>query len=101
MRPVENNPDVVIAGKGRTVCPSNRGRGVGVLNGEWDNRVIANGDHDFVVHKLNYIDKYWNPDPGYQKMNPLEKRRIYLNQQKQKKSFDWSDCKASTSINTV
>ena len=57
---------------------SHRG-GAWMLNGEWDNRGIASGDHDFAAHKLNNVDKCWYPDPDYQKMNPLEKRRLHLN----------------------
>ena len=78
-----------------------RGRGSGIINGEWDNRGIANGDHDFAVHKLNRIDKWWYPNPEYQSMNPLEKRRLYLNQQKQNKLSNWSERRAPTSINAV
>ena len=75
--------------------------GADMINGEWDKRGIANGDHDFAVHKLNNIDKCWYPDPEYQKMNHLEKRRLYLNKKKQKKSSDWSGHKAPTSVNAV
>ena len=34
-------------------------------------------------------------------MNTLEKRRLYLNQQKQNKSYDWSKRKSPTSVNDV
>ena len=63
-------------------CGDGGGRsgGAGMLNGEWDKRGIANGDHDFAFHKLNNIDKLWYPNPEYQKINPLDKRRLYLNQ---------------------
>ena len=57
-----------------------RGGGAGMLSGEWYKRGIANSDNDFAVNKLNKIDKCWYPDPEYQKMIPLEKRRLYLNQ---------------------
>ena len=72
-----------------------------MLNGEWDNRGIASGDHDFAAHKLNNVDKCWYPDPDYQKMNPLEKRRLHLNQQKKKKYSDWYKHNSPISINAV
>ena len=34
-------------------------------------------------------------------MNPLDKRRLYLNQQNQNKSSDWSERKAPTSFNDM
>ena len=34
-------------------------------------------------------------------MNPLEKRRLYLNQKKKNQSSDWSERKAPTSVNAV
>ena len=61
-----------------------------MINGEWYNKVIANFDHEFAVHKLNNIDKCWYPDLEYQKINPPAKSRLYLNQQEQNKSSDWS-----------
>ena len=73
----------------------------GMLNGEWDRRGIVSGDYDFAAHKLNNIDKCWYPNPEYHKMNPLEKRRLYLNQKKKKESSDWSKRKSPTSINAV
>ena len=73
----------------------------GMLNSEFDKRGITNGDHDFAVHKPNNIDKCWYPNPDYQYMNPLEKRRIYLNQKNQKKSSNWSKRKSPTSFNAV
>ena len=78
-----------------------RGDGVGMLNGEQDKRGISNGNHYFAVYKLNNIDKCWYPDPEYQNMNPLDKRRLYLNQQNQNKSSDWSERKAPTSFNDM
>ena len=72
-----------------------------MINGEWDKRFISNGDHDFAVHKLNNIDKCWYPDTEYQKINPLEKHRLYSNQKKQNKSSDWSKRKYPTSVNAV
>ena len=35
-----------------------RSGGAGILNGEWDKRGIANGDHYFAFHKLNNIKKF-------------------------------------------
>ena len=67
-------------GRGGRNGGGGHGGSVGMLNGEWDKRGIANGDHDFAFHKLNNIDKLWYPNPEYQKINPLEKRRLYLNQ---------------------
>ena len=78
-----------------------RGGSSAILNGEWDKRGIANGDHDFAVHKLNNIEKCWYPNPEYQKMNPLEKRRLYLNQKKQEKSSDWSKRKTPPFVTAV
>ena len=72
-----------------------------MINGEWDKRGIANGEHDFAVHNLNNIDKCCYPIPKYQKMNSMHKRRLYLNQEKQNKSSDWSERKAPTSVNAV
>ena len=75
--------------------------GSGMLNGEWDKKGIASGDHEFAAHKLNNIDKCWYPDPEYQKTNPPEKCRLYLNQQNQKKSSDWSERTYPTSVADV
>ena len=88
-------------GKGGSGGGGVRGGGDGMIDGEWDNRGIYNGNHDFVVHNLNNIDKCWYPNPEYQKMNSLEKQRFYLNHKKQKKSSDWSERKAPTSVNAV
>ena len=63
---------------GRDVC-GGHGVGANMLNSEWDKRGIANGDRVFAVHRLKNIDKCWYPDPDYQNMDPLEKRRFYLN----------------------
>ena len=72
-----------------------------MINFEWNNRGTANGDHDFAVHKLNNIYKCWHPDTEYQKMNPLEKRRLYLIQKNKNKSSDWYKRKALTSVNAL
>ena len=78
-----------------------RGGSSVILNGEWDKRGIANGDHDFAVHKLNNIEKCWYPHTEYQKMNPLEKRRLYFIQKNKNKSSDWYKRKALTSVNAL
>ena len=78
-----------------------RSGGSGILNGECDKRGISNGDHYFAVHRLKNIYKCWYTNPEYQKMNPLEKRRLSLNNQNQKKSSDWSERKAPISVNAV
>ena len=88
-------------GKGGSGGGGVRGGGDGMIDGEWDNRGIYNGNHDFVVHNLNNIDKCWYPNPEYQKMNSLEKHRFYLNHKKQKKSSDWSERKAPNFANSV
>ena len=72
-----------------------------MINCEWDNIGTANDDHDFAVHKLNNVEKCWYPDTEYQKMNPLEKRRLYFIQKKKKKTSDWYKCKALTSVNAL
>ena len=73
----------------------------GMLNGELDNRGVDNGDNDFAFHSFNNIDKCCYPDPEYQKMNPLEKRRLYFIHKKKKKSSDWYKRKALTSVNAL
>ena len=72
-----------------------------MLNGEWYKRGISNGDHEFAFNKTHNNGKCWYPNLEYQKMNPLEKLRLYLNQQKQKKSSDWYKRKAPTSVIAV
>ena len=72
-----------------------------MINCEWDNIGTANDDHDFAVHKLNNIEKCWYPHTEYQKMNPLEKCRLYFIHKKKKKSSDWYKRKALTSVNAL
>ena len=96
-----NQPGRGDRGKGGCGGGGGRGGSAGMLNGEWDKRGISNGDHDFELHNMNNIDKCWYPDTEYQNMNPLEKLRLYLNQQNQKKSSDWYERKAPTSVNAV
>ena len=72
-----------------------------MINCEWDNIGTANDDHDFAVHKLNNIEKCWYPHTKYQKMNPLEKCRLYFIHKKKKKSSDWYKRKALTSVNAL
>ena len=83
-----NKPGSGDRGRGGRNGGAGRSDGANMLNGEYDNIGIANINHDFAVHNLNNIDKCWYPDPEYQKLNPLKKLRLYLNQQKQKKSSD-------------
>ena len=56
-------------GRGDRGGSGGRSGGAGIITGEWDKRGIDNGNHDFVVHKLNNIGKCWYHDPEYQKMN--------------------------------
>ena len=42
-----------------------RDGGASMLNGEWDNSGISNGDDNFAVYKLNNIEKCWYPVPEY------------------------------------
>ena len=74
-----NRPGRGDRGKGGCGGGGDRGGGARMLNSEWDKRGIANGDRVFAVHRLKNIDKCWYPDPDYQNMDPLEKRRFYLN----------------------
>ena len=94
-------PGVSDRGRGGRNVGGGHGSGAGMMNGEWDKRGIANGDHEFAVQKLNSIDNCWYPESKYQKMNPLEKRRFYLNQKRYNKFPDWSESKAPTSVNDV
>ena len=71
-----NRPVHGDCGKGGRGGGGGRGGSDSMLNGEWYKRGIAKGDHEFAVHKLNIIDKLWYPNPEYQKMNLLEKRRL-------------------------
>ena len=80
-----NRPGHVDSRRGGRNEGRGRGGGASMLNGEWYKRGIAIGDNNFAVQKLNNIDKCWYPNPEYQKLNPLEKYRLYLNQKKQKK----------------
>ena len=45
---------------------------------------ILNGDYDFLVNKLKHIKQAGYPTEEYNKLNPLEKRKNWFNQQKQK-----------------
>ena len=50
--------------------------GSGMLNGEWDKIGIDNSDNDFLVQKLNNIDKCWYPNPEYQKKSSGEMQAL-------------------------
>ena len=50
---------------------------------------------------MNNTDNFWFPNPKYQKMKYLGKRRLCLNQQNQKKSSDCSESKDPTYVNAV
>ena len=45
---------------------------------------IINGSYDFLVHKLTHINKPGYSTEEYDKLNPLERRKNWFNQQKQK-----------------
>ena len=45
---------------------------------------ILNGDYDFLVNRLNHIKQAGYPTDEYNRLNPLEKRKNWFNQQKQK-----------------
>ena len=53
-------------------------------NGSCDMQGILNGDYDFLVNKLRHIKQAGYSTEEYNKLNPLEKRKKWFNQQKQK-----------------
>ena len=50
---------------------------------------IINGDYDFLVQKLIHINKPGYSKEEYDRLNPLERRKNWFNQQKQKKNPTW------------
>ena len=56
-------------------------------NGEWNLTGIYNGEFDADVSKMTAIDKCFYKRDDYSALNPLEKRKVKLNQEKQKNSI--------------
>jgi hypothetical protein len=54
-------------------------------NGDWDTISIGKGDHDFLANKQDHISTVWLPNPQYMALEPLERRKLYLNQGRNKK----------------
>ena len=53
-------------------------------NGSYDMQGILNGDYDFLINRLKHIKQASYSTEEYNKLNPLEKRKNWFNQQKQK-----------------
>ena len=84
MRPRATETEAVIAGRVAVVTSVMAVLACSMVNDIRE--VLPNGDHNFAFYKLSNIDKCWYPDTEYQKMNYLEKRRLYFNQQKEEEN---------------
>ena len=57
--------------------------------GSYDMEGILNGNYDFLVNKLTHIKQAGYSTEDYDKLNPLERRKNWFNQQKQKNNPTW------------
>ena len=58
-------------------------------NGSYDMQGILNGDYDFLIQKLTHINRPSYSKEEYDRLNPLERRKNWFNQQKQKSNPTW------------
>ena len=58
-------------------------------NGSYDMQGIINGDYDFLIQKLTHINRPSDSKEEYDRLNPLERRKYWFNQQKQKSNPTW------------
>ena len=49
-------------------------------DGSWDTIAITNGNHDFLAKKQTHVQKKWYPLNEYVKLEPLERRKLFIQQ---------------------
>ena len=49
-------------------------------DGSWDTAAILNGGHDFLAKKQVRVTKKWYPFNKYEKLEPLERHKLFIQQ---------------------
>ena len=51
-----------------------------ISDGSWDTVAITNGDHDFLASKQTHVENKWYLLPQYNDLEPLERRKLFIDQ---------------------